>query len=209
MGYRIGLLEDEDLTRLTLATSLEATGHTVVCQCGSVAEFLEESAKNPMEIALLDLNLGKGPTGLDAAEVIRARQPEIGLIFLTSFDDPRLIGARQDRLPADSVYLIKREVKSIATLSDAIERAAERRPTVEPTGTLAKLSSIQIEILKLVASGASNTEIAKQRFITERSVETHIYRIAKALGISKVPDKNQRVTMAKAYFRAAGLRLDE
>lgn len=209
MGYRIGLLEDEDLTRLMLAASLEAAGHIVTCQSGAVSEFLELASSHKIEIAVLDLNLGKGPTGLDAAAVLRSRQPEIGLVFLTSFDDPRLVTSGMERLPQDSVYLVKRDVKSIATLSDAIERAIKRGPSVEPSGTLAKLSTIQIEILKLVASGASNTEIAKQRFITERSVETHVYRIAKALGISQVPDKNQRVNMAKAYFRAAGLRLDE
>lgn len=207
MQRRVGLLEDEDLMRLTLSSSLTSGGHEIVCDAGSVAEFLAKSTDLEMDVAVLDINLGPGPTGIDAANVLRARNPNIGIIFLTSYDDPRL-ASNDPEIPSGSIYLIKRDIRQIETLLEAVSNAQGNSDYDAPVGTLAHLSANQIAVLRLVAAGASNSEIARQRFITERTVETTIYRIAKTLGISQAPNQNQRVTMAKAYFRASGMKLD-
>lgn len=195
--------------RLTLATSLRSLGHEVIIQASSVSEFLEEARRQALDAAVLDLNLGKGPTGIDASTVLRRENPEVGIVFLTSFEDPRLLGDREFELPNGAVYLVKREVNSISALVDAISDAVTGAKTAPPRSAIGGLTNTQLEILRLVALGASNSEIAKKRFITERSVETAISRIAKSLGIAKLPDTNQRVTMAKAFFRASGAKVTD
>jgi DNA-binding NarL/FixJ family response regulator len=74
----------------------------------------------------------------------------------------------------------------------------------ESKAELGKLTSTQVETLRYLAEGLSNAEIAKKRFVTERSVEVAISRIAKALGLGPDATRNQRVHMAKVYFRASG-----
>jgi DNA-binding NarL/FixJ family response regulator len=67
-----------------------------------------------------------------------------------------------------------------------------------------ELSDTQIETLRLVAQGLSNLEIAKQRFVTEKSVELTISRVAKKLGISRDQASNQRVQLVKKVLELTG-----
>jgi DNA-binding NarL/FixJ family response regulator len=59
-----------------------------------------------------------------------------------------------------------------------------------------------------VAMGLSNAEIAKRRFVTEKSLETTISRVAKTLGASPGAGKNLRVQLARAYFKGRGLSIE-
>jgi DNA-binding NarL/FixJ family response regulator len=78
--------------------------------------------------------------------------------------------------------------------------------TASPGGrtVLGKLTATQVETLRYLAEGLSNAEIAKKRFVTERSIEVAISRIAKSLGLAPDATRNQRVHMAKVYFRSSG-----
>lgn len=208
MSYRLGLLEDESLTRLTLATALKSLGHEVVVAEGDAARFLAKAKTGKLDAVLLDLHLGSGPTGLDVARELSKTNPEVGIVFLTSFEDPRLLNPKLGELPEGSAYLIKGEIAEIGILNDAISSAIAKTGKIPGFGNLGLLSDTQVETLKLVAQGLSNAEIAKQRFITEKSVEITISRIAKALGITQEPTKNQRVHIAKVYFRSRGISVE-
>ena len=72
------------------------------------------------------------------------------------------------------------------------------------TSLVSQLTSKQIETLKLVAMGLTNSEISSRRFITQKSVELTISRVAKSLGIPNDGSKNQRVLVAKAFFESIG-----
>jgi len=208
MTYRLGILEDEPLTRLTLATALASLGHEVVLAEGEAGKFLAQAKASQLDAVLLDLHLGAGPTGLDVAKELSKTNPEIGIIFLTSFEDPRLLNPKLGELPEGSSYLIKGEISEIGILNDAIASALAKTGKLPGFGSLGLLSDTQVETLQLVAQGLSNAEIAKQRFITEKSVEITISRIAKALGITQEPTKNQRVHIAKVYFRSRGINVE-
>ena len=208
MSYRLGLLEDEDLTRLTLSTALQALGHQVVLQDSDVGRFLAKSSTASLDAVLLDLHLGSGPTGFDVALELRRQNHTVGIVFLTSFQDPRLLNPKLGDLPEGSVYLVKGEIKEIAVLDGAVASAIAKLERLPSPGMVQLLSDTQIETLRLVAKGLSNGEIAKQRFITEKSVEITISRIAKALGITNEPTKNQRVHIAKVYFRSRGISVE-
>jgi DNA-binding NarL/FixJ family response regulator len=109
-------------------------------------------------------------------------------------------------MPSGSQYLTKRSVSDLNVLLQAIRdsMSTKRTSASQPIAAFGDLSDVQIETLRLVAEGLSNAEIAKRRFVKPKSVELTISRVAKALGISHDSSQNQRVHIAKVYFRAVG-----
>lgn len=208
MSFRIGVLEDENLARLTLVTALKSLGHEVLLESGEASAFLSKARLLNLDVLLLDLHLGPGPTGADVAQVLKESRPDLGIVFLTSFEDPRMLNPKLGNLVSGSVYLVKSRVTDISILDAAISSAVAGVESLPSPGIVQVLTDTQIETLRLVAQGLSNAEIAKQRFITQRSVEVTIARIAKTLGISNEPTSNQRVHMAKVYFRSRGMSID-
>ena len=207
MNLRVCVVEDDALTRLALTTALRSKGITISFEAGAASEAIRLSMQVISDVAVLDLHLGEGPTGLDVAQALRRKSPGIGIVFLTSFDDPRLLNPSLPSLPGGAQYLTKNSIKDVSTLYEAVLLAASgkgKTATIGKSGETSVLSSTQIETLKLVSEGLTNAEIAKKRFVTEKSVEVSITRIAKALGLSPDVTKNQRVHMAKAFFRASG-----
>lgn len=209
MQMRVALVEDDAFTRLMLAGSLRAQGIQVVIDTGIASEALQEFELAKPHVAVLDLHLGKGPTGIDLANEFRLKSPNIGVVFLSSFEDPRLLNPNLPPLPSRSVYLHKNEISDIWKILEAIKASIDKSTTLHLArktnlSPLASLSDVQLETLKLMSQGLSNNEIAKRRSVTEKSVEVAISRLAKILGIEKDATINQRVHMANVYFRALG-----
>jgi DNA-binding NarL/FixJ family response regulator len=209
MQMRVALVEDDAFTRLTLASSLRAQGIQVVIDTGSASEALHEFDQAKPHVALLDLHLGKGPTGIDLANAFRAKAPNIGIVFLSSFEEPRLLNPNLPPLPFRSVYLNKSQITDIWNILEALKASSvkgEKLPasTKINQSPIASLTDVQLETLRLMAQGLSNAEIAKRRSVTEKSVELAISRLAKFLGVEKDSTINQRVHMANVYFRALG-----
>ncbi len=229
MPVRIAVVEDDAFTRLTLAESLRAQGVEVVLVTDSAVEALREIPTLGVHAVLLDLHLGAGPTGIDLAVALRSRQPRLGVVLLTTFDDPRLLSSTLPDPPPGTRYVTKRSLGSmedlIAVLRDAISavgltRAAETSTAPgsaqakdddasATSGSFRELSDIQLETLRLVARGHSNAEIARRRGVTERAVEAAITRLARHFGVTADAALNQRVHLAQVYFRSLGLPVDE
>lgn len=212
MGYRALLVEDDDFTRLMIATGLSSQGLEIVLSTSSASVALSQISSLKPDLAILDLHLGNGPTGIDLAVALRREHPKVGILMLTSFEDPRLLNPNLPKLPFGSVYLTKKSVGQIEVLNQAIAKAIDHKqwsgssaPIPQPISSVAKLTDTQVETLRLMAQGYSNAEIAKRRFVTEKSVETSIARLAKTMGLVQDPTMNQRVHMAKVYFRALGI----
>lgn len=212
MAIRAIVVEDDDFTRLMITTALKEQGLEIVLNTPSPSVALEKSMELKPDLAILDLHLGKGPTGIDLAVALRRQQPKIGILMLTSFEDPRLLNPNLPKLPFGGVYLTKKSVGEIQTLNNAIGQAIDHKkwsgtwaPLPQPISSVAKLTDTQLETLRLMAQGLSNAEISKRRFVTEKSVETSIARLAKAMGLKQDPGQNQRVHMARVYFRALGI----
>lgn len=205
MGLRVLLVEDDPLTRLSLEAALKEVGFEIAASVSNASDALVALAKSVPDAALLDLHLGTGPTGLDLAVALRSRFPKIGITFLTSYEDPRLLTPRVTKIPIGSKYITKREVTSIEALREIIKASVSNpRAAAQHGGSpLLALTKTQIETLQLVAQGLTNAEIAKRRFVTSKSVETAINRAAKVIGIHIEPGQNQRVLIAKALFRSA------
>jgi DNA-binding NarL/FixJ family response regulator len=211
MGLRALVVEDDSFTRLSLVAALEQNGIEVVLQTGSAGEAVAATKDLVVSVAILDLHLGSGPSGIDVAHALRRKNPSIGIVFLTSFSDPRLMNPALPPLPGGSQYITKQSVTEVEILLKAITDSVTIKREVKPIHNQAfgNLSDIQIETLRLVAQGLTNAEIAKRRFVKPKSVELTINRVAKALGVTADATQNQRVHIAKVYFRAIGADNDQ
>jgi DNA-binding NarL/FixJ family response regulator len=211
MALKVLVLEDDPFIRLSVVSALRHFGFNVVAEESDPTNAIEKAKLSNPEVALLDLHLGKGATGLDVAKELKRLNPRIGIVMLTSFEDPRLLGPSLPPVPRGTVYLTKRSVQNLTLLKRAVMEAADHAledSPAEHVSAFGKLSDIQIETLRLVAQGLSNAEIARQRFVKEKSVELTISRVAKSLGILNSPSANQRVHIARVYFRSIGAMQD-
>lgn len=210
MANRVLILEDDTLTRLSLVTAVRHFGYDVVIEEPKAADALSRALITKPDLAILDLHLGPGPTGIDVAVSLRKQNPRIGIVFLTSYDDPRLLNPNLPSVPTGAHYLTKSSIEKISTLKEVLEDAILGHLPNEAarSSTFINMTDTQIETLRLVALGHTNSEIARMRFVKEKSVEVTISRLAKQLGLAMSPTINQRVSLAKAYFRSIGSNLE-
>ncbi|MFM1967541.1 MAG: hypothetical protein RL590_398 [Actinomycetota bacterium] len=207
------MVDDDPFTRSTLASSLQVLGCYVIT-ADSVSSALrairDYTGDIPPNVALLDLDLGEGPTGLDLAQTLREEFPALAIVILSTYQDPRYLGSNQPPLPVGGIYLVKSSVTIPKVLGDALEQAVENmhRPAKKSRkdGDVGRseLSDKQIEIMRMVAGGLSNAEIAKRLWMTESAVEKSITRLIKNLNLSSSKDQNQRVLIASAYHQYTG-----
>ncbi len=197
-------MDDESFTRLMLSTSLQALGFDVVNACGTASCALETQKSSVIDVALLDLDLGPGPSGIDIAYALRANSRAIGIVLLTSYHDPRLNDPSERELPEGSRYLKKNELSDPevlrATLADT--RRDPLRSGRAVTTSL-DLTAHQIAVLRLVSMGLTNGEIAELNDVSEKAVERTVQRISDALGLAESTG-NKRVQLARAFAELSG-----
>lgn len=206
---RLILVEDDAFTRATLGDALVLQGFDVKARVATAAEALAAQNEFDPQVAVLDLDLGIGPTGIDVAIALRSRNPRIGIVFLTTYKDPRLIESNLPSLPEGAIYLNKMEMNSTSAIAAQISSAL-LKPLTRRTfpwnrnSPLSALSTLQIEIMKEIAEGLSTSEIARARGVSEQAIDKSISRISKHLGIPKSADTHQRVQIVRAYFESKG-----
>ena len=206
---RLILVEDDAFTRATLGDALILQGFDVKARVATAAEALAAQVEHAPQVAVLDLDLGIGPTGIDVAIALRHKNPQIGIVFLTTYKDPRLIESNLPTLPEGAIYLNKLEMNSTSAIAGQIS-AAIMKPLMRRSfpwmrnSPLSALSTLQIEIMKEIAEGASTSEIAKSRGVSEQAIDKSISRISKHLGLPKSADSHQRVQIVRAYFENKG-----
>ena len=206
------VVEDDQFTRTTLCAALRHHGLTVAGEAKNARGGLEFAKHANPDAALLDLDLGGGPSGIDLAHALRKLHPQIGIVILTTYEDPRMAGHSLATLPANTKYLLKRDLSDSAALPLALSEAVEAAtgqvlsaivPPLPPR-TTAGLTATQLEVMRLVAEGYSNGGIAEQRTVTEGAVEKMIHRIGRHLGVDSESQSNQRVLIAREYLRLTG-----
>ena len=206
---RLILVEDDPFTRATLGDALAMHGFDIRARVGSAFEAIEAQRLHDPQVALLDLDLGVGASGIDVAIAMREKNPRIGIVFLTTYKDPRLLNTNLPSVPEGAIFLNKLEMNSTAKIVIQISLAiikplAKRALPWVRRGPLSSMSAVQIEILKDIAVGLSTSEIARKREVTEQAIDKSINRISKNLGIPKSADSNLRVQIVRAYFKNKG-----
>jgi DNA-binding NarL/FixJ family response regulator len=204
---KVLIVEDDSFTRSTLAGSLAQAGFQVLDPASDVTEAIASFRVHRHDVLLVDLDLGPGPTGMDLVNLVRKSYPNIGVVFLTSFEHPRLKNRSHSVLPRASRYLVKQSVLDVGQIVSAIVDAHQSgqgsgsdadRPQVHG------FTTTQLETMKLVARGLTNAEIAKQRFVTEKAIEKTIRLIVEQLELEPDNQVNLRVSIARAYLNMTG-----
>lgn len=199
---RILIVDDHILFREGLSNLINGqSDYSVVGEASRVEDAIQLAHELRPDIILMDFSLPDG-LGVDACRAILARHPEIKVVFLTIHDDDEFLF--QTMRSGASGYLLKNMPvsKLIASLhalerdEPAISRQMMARILSEFSrqgqhggmpSELAVLTQREIEILAVVASGASNEEIAQQMIISVSTVKNHVHNILEKLNL-----KNRR-----------------
>jgi DNA-binding NarL/FixJ family response regulator len=207
MGLASVLLVDDDMfTRTTLSAALSARGINVVASTDSAAGALENLIFLNPDVAIVDLDLGPGPSGIDICHALRAQKPNLGLILLTSYTDPRIHDPSNSQLPKGCRFISKSELSDFKVLIEEIV-IARNKPFASAKLRKVndhKLTDVQLEVLIAVAQGLSSAEIATNRGVSVKAIEGIIAKTHVALGINKSKSINLRVQLARAYFQLTG-----
>ena len=193
---RVLVVDDHAVVRAGLRLLLDAEEDIeTVGEAGDAREALFEVRSSKPDVILMDVGLGAGKSGIEAAPDVLHEAPGAKVLMLSMQDDPRYV--RESFAAGASGYVLKeaadselvtavRQVASgtryvdpvlgarIAAADAEAERAAEEDP----------LSDREREVLRLLALGHTNQEIAKTLFISVRTAETHRAHIMQKLRIS-------------------------
>lgn len=202
---RILIIDDDALIRSSLSTALHSLGIEVVGTGATAREALNLVTEHKPDVALLDMDLGVGPNGIDISNAIRKQLPGIGLVFLSSYSSPKF-APNYEQMPIGSRFLTKGEMSDMQMLVNRILQA-KKYPLIHDSSKRndeIELTSQQVTLLKYLAEGLTTSEIASRLSISEKGVEANIARLQTILDVHKSSEKNLRVSLARAYFRLTG-----
>ena len=215
MSIRVALVNKDTYRCLLIANTLGSKGFEItqiLHTFSQLSQALEAAVPDVLIISFSEDAVNE----IALVEKVRSKNPRIGLVFLTSTPDLRLLGLVEKELPKGAQVIFKKSITDLHILSraiyDAIDTSKISSPVSWVTGnsftdgsesfsTLSALTQVQIETLRLVAQGRSNAEIAQIRFVTEKAVEHTITRLLSALNITSNPRNNSRVMLAREYYR--------
>jgi DNA-binding NarL/FixJ family response regulator len=211
---RVLLVDDQALMRMGFALVLDAEDDLeVVGEAGDGATALAQVRALRPDVVLMDVRM-PGMNGIEATERLTAEHPEVRVLVLTTFDlDEYAFAALRagasgfllkDAEPAALVAAIRTVASGEAVVAPRVTRRmlelfaphlpvhADARPgATDPR--LAELTPREVEVLRAVARGLSNAEIAAELVLSEATVKTHVGRILAKL---EVRDRVQAVIVA-------------
>ncbi|GAA4436008.1 response regulator transcription factor [Actinokineospora soli] len=208
---RVLLVDDQALFREALATLLATRDDVVVVgEAGDGEQAVRVAAEVAPDVVLMDLRM---PVldGVAATRRLRAEQPGVQVIALTTFDDDEDVFAA---LRAGAVGYLLKDVSS-ARLLEAVRAAARGESVLQPSVAakvvarvaalpdaqrrpqplVVPLSERELEVLRLLADGRSNREIAGHLFLAEGTVKNHVTNVLAKLGAR---DRTQAALRARA-----------
>ena len=182
---KVLVVDDDRVVGISLKTILEAEPDITVPALGKDGtEAISLYKEHQPDILLMDIRM-EGMNGLDAASAILAESPAAKILFLTTFSDDEYI-VRALRLGAKG-YLLKQDFESIVPALHAVyggqnvfgSEVVKKIPDIlstpkEPDVSELPLNEKEIEIMKLVAEGLNNKEIAQTLFLSEGTVRNYL-----------------------------------
>ena len=213
---RVVLAEDSVLLREGVARILSEAGFDVVGQAGDADDLMLKVRSYSPDVAIVDIRMPPTHTdeGLRAAQEIREKHPQVGVLVLSQYVEP----AYAMELLAESAegvgYLLKDRVSDVSEFADAVRRVGEGGSALDPTivsqlvgrrrrdDPIDQLTPREREVLGLMAEGRSNSGIAEQLVVTERAVEKHVTSIFAKLRLPAASEDHRRVLAVLAYLRA-------
>lgn len=183
------LVDDHPVVRSGLRAVLDTGTVQVVGEAATGEEAIALAAHLRPDVVLCDLRLGNGMDGIRTTAALRELDPAPAVLILTTFDrDAEILGA----IEAGAAGYLLKDVAPEAII-DGIGRAAAGDMVLSPElatrvlrgmrNPLPKLTDREIEVLRLLATGASNREIARALFVAEATVKSHIAHIFTKLDV--------------------------
>ena len=203
---RVLIIDDHPLMRRGIKQLVELDDcFEVVADVGNGAEGITVALQPQPDLIILDLNR-KGLSGLDTLKGLRAEEVDARILILTVSDAKNdiytLIDAGadgyllKDTEPDVLLSQIKRIAQGEVILSDSIKNLLlERKQVQDPIDTLTER---EMDVLRLIATGLSNKQIAGQLFISEETVKVHIRNLLRKLNV------HSRVAATVLYFERNG-----
>ena len=204
------MLVENDRTLLTmLANSLAQFGQNITAIANNSSDAIKLFQKVNPEVVILDIDLGDSIDGIELANIMQKSNPNIGIVFLTSFNDHRFAFISKKEIPKNYIYLRKQQVSNVKMVSDAIFEAATSSKKFSYSTSVTKnyhaeFSDRDIELMRHISKGYSNIKIAKILKIEQKSCENAISRLLKKLNIPPDKEVNQRVLVTQKYFELSG-----
>jgi DNA-binding NarL/FixJ family response regulator len=213
---RVVIADDSVLWREGLARLLAEAGVEVVALVGDATALESAVEEHQPDVALIDIRMPPTWTheGADAAGRLRERWPSLGRLLLSQTLESRQAAALARAHPRGFGYLLKDHVLDVATLVEALATVRSGGTVLDPDvvsalfgrqdaqDRLDALTMREREVLSLVAQGRSNGAIARQLFLTAKTVESHIASILTKLDLLQEPDDHRRVLAVLAWLEA-------
>ena len=218
MNERVLVVIDDAFEMSTLVAALRLHDIDVIAEAKSESVGMNLLRRLQPDVVLLDMNVG-GISAVKIAVTMRKENQNIGIVILTSCSDLRLMGESNDEVPTGAKILIKKSIVDFTVLCDAIREskiaAVEKHKVTWINGNtsfqdhgvavlMAHLTNTQAEVLRLVADGMTNAQIGRTRYVSEKSVEQVISRVAQELHVQPDHNKNMRVQLVGEYYRWLG-----
>jgi len=192
VAVRVALADDQALVRAGLRALLERHGIEIVFEADSGLTLLDQIASHPVDVVLSDIRM-PGLDGIEALAALRVRGDTTPVLLLTTFDDSDLLLRATDA--GAQGFLLKDAVPE--DLRDAIARVAAGETLLQPVSTepvraryrfhddnapRETFTEREVAILRLLAGGYSNKEIARSLFLAEGTVKNYVSAILEKLG---------------------------
>jgi DNA-binding NarL/FixJ family response regulator len=213
---RVAIADDSALLREGLARLLNEAGIEVASTVADGSALEEWLESEEVDVAIIDIRMPPTFTheGAQVAMNLRSRKPDLGILLLSQAIETHYAIELARKHPRGLGYLLKDRVVDVDTLVDAVQRVANGGTVLDPDivahflgrrstrDQLRELSDREREVLALMAEGRSNSGIARQLVLTERTVETHIASILSKLSIGPEPDDHRRVLAVRAWLES-------
>jgi len=218
MSERVLVIMDDAFELSTLVAALRLYEIDVIGEAKSESVGLNLLRRLQPDVILLDMSV-VGISSIKIAVKMRKENQNIGIVILTSCSDLRLMGESNDDLPVGAKILVKKSIVDFTVLCNAKREskiaAIEKHKVVWINGNtslqeqgvmalMAHLTNTQAEVLRLVADGMTNAQIGRTRYVSEKSVEQVISRVAQELHVQPDANMNMRVQLVGEYYRWLG-----
>jgi DNA-binding NarL/FixJ family response regulator len=182
------LVDDHEVVRMGLRMLLEQVADVeVVAEAGSAEEAIRLCAMHRPDVVIMDIRMPPGSSGVEACRTIVQRWPETQVIMLTSYANDELI---IDAIQAGAVGYVLKQVGT-GELIRAIDATREGAALLDPSVTrrvlammrqhgenqpdpFKELTEREVDVLRLLAEGKSNAEIAVALVLSDKTVRNHI-----------------------------------